>query len=247
MRPSFTLPAGTTPGHLTTNGTRRGDEILFYKIEAGNSDVFTINESSKGTAIKAITNTDDEEFNASWSPDGKSIVFEKGSHPRQYVRTYKSGLSTTSLISANQIWIKYLETGELKMIGNGSYPKFSPDGKYIAFVKFELGTSNVNQSGTLWIMNIDGDNRTQVTTNSLGNLSRPNWSPDGKSIIFQLTKRDKYDSDIYSISISGENLIQYTNNNSNDFSPYWSKDGFIYFSSDRGSLRGKYQIWRFKI
>jgi len=99
----------------------------------------------------------------------------------------------------------------------------------------------------LWIMTIDGDSPRQLTTPDLGYATRPNWSPDGTKLVFQLTKKNKQDFDIYTIDINGENLRQHTTNPANDFSPYWSKDNFIYFSSDRGAKKGMFQIWRFKI
>jgi Tol biopolymer transport system component len=227
------------------------EKIVFQNLESNDFDIFSINAVSKGKAITSITSTDGNEYNPSWSPDGNKIIFEKGAPPRQYVKTNKGSYKTTTYsaikVTSNQIWIKDLETGELKMIGQGSYPKYSPDGKYIAFVKYELNKSKTSETGTLWIMSSDGETKTQLTNATIGYATRPNWSPDSKSLIFQLTKKDKRDSDLYSIEISGESLKQYTNNKSNDFSPYWTSDGFVYFSSDRGSKKGKYQIWRFKI
>ncbi len=177
------------------------------------------------------------------------IVFEKGATPKSYItynnksNQYISGVKVTE----NQIWIKNIETGELKMIGNGSYPKFSPNGQQIVYVKYELNASKTYEIGTIWSMSVEGDNQKQITGTDLGYATAPNWSPDGRFIVFQLTKKDKPDADIFTISENGDDLKQHTMNSSRDFSPYWSKDNFIYFSSDRGSIRGKYLIWRFKI
>jgi TolB protein len=133
------------------------------------------------------------------------------------------------------------------MIGEGSFPSISPDGNMIAFIKYDLNKQKNAEVGTLWIMTIDGDAPRQLTTPDLGYATRPKWNPDGTQIVFQLTKKNKTDSDIYTIDINGENLKQHTNNPANDFSPFWSNDGYIYFSSDRGAKKGEYQIWRFKI
>ena len=70
---------------------------------------------------------------------------------------------------------------------------------------------------------------------------------DGKKIIFQSTRKDKKDADLYTIGVDGDNLTQLTKNKSHDAQPYWSNDGSVYFTSDRGAKKGNYQIWRFKL
>ncbi|WKX74760.1 TolB family protein [Zobellia laminariae] len=143
--------------------------------------------------------------------------------------------------------MKNIETGELKMLGEGSFPVISPDGKEIVFVKYDLNKRKTEETGTIWTMSIDGDSPKQLTDNQIGYATHPNWSPNGDKIVFHLTKNNKTDSNIYTINTNGENLKQHTTNESNDFSPYWSTDNYIYFSSDRGSKKGNYQIWRFKL
>lgn len=163
----------------------------------------------------------------------------------------QTGMTSQSVsVNRNQIWSKDLVTGELKMIGVGCSPKFSPDGKYIMYVAYEIDKKSITSSGqigTIWIMSSNGENPKQVVPSSLGSASSPCWSPDGKYLIFSLKKKGKKDTDLYTISVQGEDLKQLTTNTSNDFSPHWTEDNYIYFVSDRGSKRGKYQIWRFKV
>lgn len=221
------------------------NRIVFQYFDKTNFDIYYI-EAGKGKAITQVTNTDENEYNPSWSPDGNLIIFEKGATPRTYASATSKGYEGVA-VKKNQIWIKDLKTKELKMIGEGSFPKISPDGKNITFVKYDLDKNKSKEMGTLWIMSIEGDSPRQITDVSLGYATNPNWSPDGKNLIFQLTKKNKIDADIYVIDVNGENLRQYTVNKSNDFAPYWSIDDFIYFSSDRGAKASKYQIWRFKM
>jgi Tol biopolymer transport system component len=232
--------------NIFPNYCAANDKIVFQYYNKTNFDIYYINAKS-GKAITQITNTEENEYNPCWSKDGKMIVFEKGATPKSYVsyesNKYVSGVKVTE----NQIWIKNIETGELKMIGQGSDPKFSPDNKQLVFVKYELNKSKSSETGTIWTMSVDGDFQKQITSKDLGYASFPCWSPDGKNIAFQLTKNDKSDSDIYSISIEGENLKQHTVNKSQDFSPYWTTDNYLFFSSDRGSKNGAFHIWRFKI
>ncbi len=232
------------PAYCNANG-----RIVFQYFDKTNFDIYYI-ESGKGKAITQVTNTEDDEYVPTWSPDGNMIVFEKGAMPTTYIQTSKKGVNLDYqgiAVTKNQIWIKNLKTKELKMLGIGSRPVISPDGKNIAFIKYDLDRKKLRETGTLWIMTIDGDSQKQITNVSLGYAMNPYWSPDGKNIVFELTKRNKKDSDIYVIDTNGETLKQYTTNKSNDFGPIWSADDYIYFSSDRGAKAKRYQIWRFKI
>jgi TolB protein len=63
--------------------------------------------------------------------------------------------------------------GETRLTTGGGYsrPRWSPDGKTIAFLK----------GGQLWTMKADGSAKRRLTT---GGASGPSWSPDGRTIAF---------------------------------------------------------------
>ena len=233
---------------LAPSYSNASNRILFQYFDKNNFDIYYI-DAAKGKAITQVTNTDEDEYNPSWSSDGNLIIFEKGATPKTYAlinqKTDKQYAGVS--VKKNQIWIKDLKTKELKMIGEGSFPKFSPDGKSLAYVKYDLDKKKSKETGTIWTMTTEGESPRQITDVSLGYATNPNWGPDGKNLIFQLTKKNKEDSDIYVVDVNGENLRQFTNNKSSDFAPYWSVDDFVYFSSDRDAKASKYQIWRFKM
>ncbi|MDB5669307.1 MAG: amidohydrolase, partial [Alphaproteobacteria bacterium] len=56
-------------------------------------------------------------------------------------------------------------------------PRFSPDGRRIAFVSDRGGGDNV------WIMNSDGSDKRQLTKEDFRLLNQPSWSPDGRFIV----------------------------------------------------------------
>jgi imidazolonepropionase-like amidohydrolase/Tol biopolymer transport system component len=56
-------------------------------------------------------------------------------------------------------------------------PRFSPDGRRIAFVSDRAGGDNV------WIMNVDGSDKRQVSKEDFRLLNQPSWSPDGRFIV----------------------------------------------------------------
>ena len=57
------------------------------------------------------------------------------------------------------------------------HPRFSPDGRRIAFTSDRGGGDNI------WVMNADGSDKRQVTKESFRLLNQPSWSPDGKFIV----------------------------------------------------------------
>ena len=203
--------------------------VAFDGRPEGNSvsDIYMVN-ATQGGALQQITNTPDaHEQYPCLSRDGKKIVYEK---------VHRNGS-----IKNTEIWLKNLQTNENIQLGLGRTPSFSPDGKYIVFVKY----ASDGYTTCLCIINVDGSNLIQLTDVSLGTVWRPCFSPDGNRIVFQCKKTQKGDDDLYVIERNGNGLTQLTINKSYDGEPYWANDGNIYFTSDRGGKSGHYQIWRF--
>lgn len=99
----------------------------------------------------------------------------------------------------------------------------------------EVKYSSDAKSTSIWIMNIDGSEQVQLTDAKKGFALNPRWSPDGTRLVFQSSKKDKKDADLYVIDVDGNNLTQLTINKSYDGQPYWTTDGYIYFVSDNPS------------
>ncbi len=55
-------------------------------------------------------------------------------------------------------------------------PRFSPDGRRVAFTSDRGGGDNI------WVMNLDGSDKRQVTKEDFRLLGQPTWSPDGRFI-----------------------------------------------------------------
>jgi len=93
------------------------------------------------------------------SPDGKTIVFDL----------------------LGDIYTMAATGGEARRIHGGMafdhQPRFSPDGKRIAFVSDRDGNEN------LWISDADGSNPKQLTKEKDFYLGSPTWTPDGRYLV----------------------------------------------------------------
>ncbi|CUT00101.1 alpha/beta hydrolase family protein [Candidatus Chrysopegis kryptomonas] len=110
------------------------------------------------------------------SPDGKFVVFvlSKADFEESKYRT--------------DLYIVSTETGEVKQLTfskeDERMPKFSPDGKIIAFLSDRKAAGDEKEVKTqIWLLPIDGGEAYKLTNAPEGVISF-NWMPDGKSILY---------------------------------------------------------------
>jgi serine/threonine protein kinase/Tol biopolymer transport system component len=124
-------------------------------------------------------------------------------------------------------------------------PSFSPDGGRIAF---ESSRSGVGQE--IWLADPDGTNAVQVTRSTPGSQGRltligngnPNWSPDGRRIVFT-SHGENSEPDLFTVDPDGGGRRQVTNDAYTDALATWSHDGrWIYYRQDRPEGRNIVRI-----
>ncbi len=112
-------------------------------------------------------------------------------------------------------------------------PRFSPDGKRIAFTSDRGGGDNI------WIMNVDGSDKRQVTKEDFRLLNQPSWSADGRFIVAKkhfTTARSLGTGEIWLYHVSGGGGVQLVKRASEELQkelgePIYAPDGkSIYYT-----------------
>src|SRR5262249_34364408 len=129
-----------------------GKHILYTTLRAGFPEVWRMNRD--GSKAHFVT----KGSQASWAPDGKSIVF----------------------IQDNQTFIRNLASGKEALVTPKEWercgvPAFSPDGRHLAVASRHLGEIGI------FILNLDGKENHRLPTAQA--CCTPQWSKDGKKIL----------------------------------------------------------------
>ncbi|MBI4889082.1 MAG: PD40 domain-containing protein, partial [Acidobacteria bacterium] len=109
------------------------------------------------------------------SPDGSQVAFTQ-----VRVNARKDGYDTS-------LFLVSTAGGTPRLLTKGpqdSTPRWSPDGKRIAFLRASAGTPP--QPAQIFILPMDGGEAAQLTSLAKG-AAAPAWSPDGKLIAFTST------------------------------------------------------------
>ncbi len=98
------------------------------------------------------------------SPDGREIVFDL----------------------LGDLYLLPIDGGEAKPITSGlawdMQPRYSPDGKHIAFTSDRTGKDD-KAGDNIWVIGRDGSEPRQITSETFRLLNGPAWSPDGEYIV----------------------------------------------------------------
>jgi Tol biopolymer transport system component len=146
-----------------------GKRIVYQSNESGSFNVWVM-DIDGGHQTQLTDESGFEDFQPSWSPDGKSILFSRCGEPFGYI-TYcdiesmkANGSNEQALLSAGH-WLNVR-------------PTYSPNGSKISFSSDKGGLTS-----TVWVMNADGSSPKRLTK-ARQRAFWPDWAPDGKRILF---------------------------------------------------------------
>lgn len=202
-----------------------GKEVAFI----ARGEVFV--SSVEGSFTKRITNTPEQEKFVTFAPDGKSVVYASERNGRWQI--YKS----TKIRTEEPYFFASTLINEELLIDNeneNTQPKFSPDGKELAFIE-----NRVN----LKIFNLESKQiRTILTSNELYYMSDGGqyftWSPDSKWLLVDYSPVMS-NGEVILVSADGKSpYINLTQNGHEDYRPKWVNGGKqMIWASTREGLR----------
>ncbi len=199
------------PGSSWNNG-----KIIFSSTKEPHDEIYIIDENGDNeTQITQRTNN--VAYEPTLSPDNQWIVFE--SH---VLDEETNGIITKFKVDQTSSYIELTSQEE-----DCRQPNWSPSGNKILYQK------KTNEQWNIWIMNIDGTNKNQVTFN-LGNCTDASFTSNGQYIVFSSDFQVDL-ANIYKISIDGTNPIKLTNYEGYDGATSISTDGtkLIFESTDK--------------
>ena len=182
---------------------------------------------------KQITHTPEAEEGLSFGADNRTLVY--ASERDGNWQLYKAEIERKEDLNfPNATLIKEEVLLPSKTVER-MYPKFSPDGKEVAFIEDRI---------RLKVLNLETNKVRQITDGStwysLSGGFNYAWSPDGKwfTLEFIGNKHDPY-TDIALVSADGKGeLVNLTNSGYTSSSPKWTMDGnAILFTTERYGMR----------
>jgi len=207
-------------------------------------DIFTANPD--GSDLKQLTNTPGYDAETTITRDGKKLVFT----------SMRDGDLDIYTMDANGKNVRRL-TNELGYDGG---PFWSYDGKQIVHRANHPKTDQEKADYTgllkqnlirpttleIWVMNADGSNKRQVTSNGKANFG-PYFFPDGKRVIFASNMDDPRgrNFDLYKINTDGTGLERITFNDTFDGFPMFSPDGkkLVFASNRNAKVQGETNVF----
>jgi serine/threonine-protein kinase len=208
-----------------------GRRLVFSRDVAGLRQLF-LRELPDGTE-RPLTSGDFDNIQATWTPDGRAVLFVRASAPR----TRLQPRDVFGEFSGGDVWRRDVDGGgEERLVEDAYNPAAAPDGKRIAFDAPREGTRRI------WVADDHGRNAQQVSLDSSEAVAHlvPRWSPDGRRIAFQEVEHTRFD--IRTVDVATRASAAVTDDAFQDINPVWDASGrAVLFSSSRA---GGMNVWR---
>jgi dipeptidyl aminopeptidase/acylaminoacyl peptidase len=145
------------------------------------------------------------------APDGRTLLFVRS--PRQGAQrasaregAVRSEDRSRALPSREDGVIVQLDpaSGEARALARGSHPRFSRDGRWIAF------TRRRGDQRDVWLMRADGSARRAITDTALYDEEYPALSPDGAYVVYASARGNDGHSQLYLTRRAGGRELQLT-------------------------------------
>lgn len=216
------LNSGATEMALSPNGK----EVAFVF----RGEVFVT--SVEGGITKRVTNTPEQERSVSFSPDGRSVIYAAERNNNWDIYRSSIGRSEEPYFYASTI---LKEEALIATDAEEFQPKFSPDGKEIAYLE---------ERTILRVFNLASkQSRTLIPANTNYSYSDGDqyfaWSPDSKWVLAEFSNGQIFSPEAGLIAADGKSpIVNLTQSGYSDGSPKWAMDGkAMIWYTDRDGMK----------
>jgi len=175
-----------------------GKKILFSTNREGPWKLYVMDTDGSNQVSLGITTSDDpnDPCRAAWSPRGSRIAF------------------VVTRDRNREIYLANADGSHPSRLAKGNYPRWSPDGKKIAF----------SNERNLYVINVDGSNLKKLTDIKEDEewVDFPSWSRNGTRLFFVQQFQER--GEIYSMRIDGSDKKKITHPPGGKFYPMVSLD-----------------------
>jgi TolB protein len=147
----------------------------------------------------------------SFLPDGKRVVYTRATGE---VRTLPGG---EQWIAHSDVVTRKVDGGDPRVVlrsrpyaAEYSGAHFSPDGKKLLYVRFNSPLSKPAGAHAIFVADADGSHQRQITPWSFDAGDDPDWSPDGKLILFRSYLAGAQQSQLLVVRPDGSGLRRLT-------------------------------------
>ncbi len=181
---------------------RANGKIAFTSDRDGNREIYVMN--ADGTNQVRLTDNHGADSHPVWSPDGKKIAF---------VSQKQNGSFAIFLMNADGT-----DRTEITPLNSSTASlSWSPDGGKIAFDDASVVSASID----IFVVNLDGSGRQNLTADHTHLDLTPVWSPDGSKILFSRYGVYGYSGTmLHTINVDGTNLTPLANG----FADGWNED-----------------------
>ncbi len=190
---------------------RQNGKIAFASDRDGNAEIYVMNPD--GTDQVRLTKNSLSDSWPAWSPNGRSIAFVCQRHSGDFAICLMDG------DGANRREITALGDSDF-----GGQISWSPEGSRLAF---EV-VSSTSANSDIHVVEIDGSNRRNLTSDNPSWDGGGSWSPDGSRILFSRYLPGNIGPILHTIRPDGTGLQALPNGFADgfgDFDPKWSPAG----------------------
>jgi Tol biopolymer transport system component len=220
--------------------------------------------------VTQLTSEPGMETEPSLSPDGKWVVYKRGSPGKGdiYLRAVggQTPIDLTKDSPADDYQPAFSPDGERIVFGSardggglflmgrtgesvtrltdsGYNPAWSPNGSEVVYCELPVDNPYFRTAPSrLWIVKVaNGEKRRLTETDAV----QPSWSPHGLRIAYWASGGSNRIRDVFTIPAHGGQPVAVMNDPAVDGNPIWAPDGkHLYFISDRS---GSMNLWRIAI